>query len=84
VLDMEQSLEELVSESIEKHSTLSELLNDVLSQIPEENHFREIGRIVRLVGEQANSQIAKEKKWTQLDTAIEVEDWMIKGRKNDI
>ena len=63
------------------HTTLTEILHDVLPDIPASNRYVSVGRVALQVANESEVQSPRERDWVSLMENLIVEDWLLRKRR---
>ncbi|MDP2314846.1 MAG: condensin subunit MukF [Pseudomonadota bacterium] len=75
-------LEALVLRAVDGGATtLTEVLRQVLPDVPEEARFRDAGRVAEILATRTHVQTALERPWVHVTEGLTVEDWRVEGRR---
>ncbi len=64
-----------------KPENLAAVVRVILGELPNDEHFRQIGRIAAICGTETQLEKAHERPWTEVGNGLEIEDWTFKWRK---
>lgn len=80
--DLHADIEALVARALDEGgATLSEVSSRVLPRLPESLHYAAAGRIADAIGRLARVQSEHERPWAPVLSRLEVEDWVVDGRR---
>lgn len=76
--DIETRVAQALEEGLD---TLVDVTAQVLAVLPAEAHYVAAGRIADAVGRWARVQAERNRPWRAVDDCLEIEDWIIRGRR---